>query len=346
MATYYSLDTSFAVSSGANVNDGPGTSTFDYPPNATSNLVISSNTGDIDPNNFEVGDQYDLSWDGMGGGGTIQDATVVRSDFIDYDGDQGYAVVLEGLDSGGDLVQVVWSPQFDLETWYWNNFDAGNSPVFYTSDQDALTHFAAVCFAKEALIDTPEGPRAAHTLRPGDRVLTADGGAQEVIWAGTRQVPGAGNGAPVTIPPGVMGNARALRLSQQHRVLIRDARAELLFGAEEVLVPAKALVALPGVYIRAVETISYVHLLLSDHHILSAEGVACESLYLAPDESPQMRDEALRFFPELATLIWRWRAARTCRPVLRVYEAELLLGMMTGQGAGPRKAVLSAPRAA
>ena len=44
--TINAQDNEFAISSGSNVNNGPGTSTFDYPPNSTSNLTITSNQGE------------------------------------------------------------------------------------------------------------------------------------------------------------------------------------------------------------------------------------------------------------------------------------------------------------
>ena len=44
--TINAVDNEFAASSGANVNNTAHTSTFDYPPNSTSNLTITSNMGD------------------------------------------------------------------------------------------------------------------------------------------------------------------------------------------------------------------------------------------------------------------------------------------------------------
>lgn len=115
--TINALDHQFAAATGSNVNNGPGTSTFDYPPQSTSNLVITSQAGDSTPFIFSPGDTYTISFSGNGGT-TINNATVLRSDDIDMGGDQGYAVVFEGIDTNGDLTQVVWTPEFDLETWY------------------------------------------------------------------------------------------------------------------------------------------------------------------------------------------------------------------------------------
>ena len=99
--TINALDNEFAISSGANVNNGPGTSTFDYPPDSTSNLTITYNQGDGSPFQFSVGDSYDVGFTGNGGGATLGDAVVVRSDYVNINGDQGGAVVFEGIEAEG-----------------------------------------------------------------------------------------------------------------------------------------------------------------------------------------------------------------------------------------------------
>lgn len=75
--------------------------------------------------------------------------------------------------------------------------------------------------------------------------------------------------------PGVLGNARALRLSPQHRVLWRHA-------GQEVLVPAKAFVGQRGVRKLPAGPVSYLHLLFADHQIIRAEGAAVETLFPGP----------------------------------------------------------------
>lgn len=277
--TINAIDSQFAASTGSNVNSGPGTSTFDYPPNSTNGLVIESHPGDDSPYIFSPGDTYALSFSGEGGD-TILDANVLRSDYIDYDGDQGYAVVFEGIDSHGDLTQVVWSPEFDLESWYWNNFSGGNPPGFYNTDMDPETTYQAVCFEASMPIDTPEGVKAAGEIRPGDRVLTLDHGAQEVRWRGARTVRGWGRHAPVVFSPGSLGNAEALVLSQQHRILFDLPESMAGVEGRQVLIPAVSFVDGHHVRVQPRGQITYVHLLLEDHDILSCHGIACESLYL------------------------------------------------------------------
>ena len=140
--TFYAQDNEFAAATGGNVNYSAGFSRFDYPPNSSRDLIINSQPGDSDPRLFEVGEVYTVSFSGNGGA-TITNATIIRSDYTTQDdgtpieGNEG-AIVFEGLDENGDLTQVVWSPNFDLETWYFDNFTGGGSPPgFYTQDQDA-----------------------------------------------------------------------------------------------------------------------------------------------------------------------------------------------------------------
>ena len=278
--TIYAIDSQFAAATGSNVNSGAGTSTFDYPPTSTHDLIIESLPGDETPYLFSPGDTYSLTFSGQGGD-TISEATVIRSDYISVGGDTGHAVVFEGLDSSGELTQVVWTPEFDLESWYWNNFSAGNPPGFYNTDASSSSTYQAVCFEETMRIDTPGGPRPAGTLRPGDLVTTRDHGPQPVQVVAARRVRGRGRHAPVVFAPGTRGNDRPLVLSQQHRVLqpVPDGvRPE--GGAPEVLIPAVAFVDGAAIRVTPRETITYVHLLFEAHEIVRCEGVPCESLYL------------------------------------------------------------------
>ncbi|SFJ19328.1 Hint domain-containing protein [Celeribacter neptunius] len=335
--TINALDSQFAASTGSNVNSGPGTSTFDYPPASTSGLVIESQPGDDSPYIFSPGDTYTLSFTGQGGD-TIQNATVVRSDYIDYGGDTGYAVVFEGLDSNGDLTQIVWTPEFDLESWYWNNFSGGEPPQFYNSDQDASTTYQAVCFEASMPIETPEGARAAGEIRPGDRVMTLDHGAQEVTWCAARRVRGWGRHAPVVFAPGSLGNDAPLVLSQQHRLLFEIPEEMADTYGPQVLIPAVAFVDGHAVRLRPRDWISYVHLLLAEHDMVFSQGVACESLYLgqvARDVlAPLARESAygaeagsLECF---LSLFSDTKAQEPARPLLSPREGQRLLHRVAG----------------
>lgn len=144
-----------------------------------------------------------------------------------------------------------------------------------------------VCFARGTMILTPVGDVPVESLDVGDMVLTLDAGPQPVRWIG-RRVKVFGHGAhrhqPVVIPAGALGAgrpARTLRLSPQHRVLVRGEAA----GARRagVLAIAKGLVGRSGIHQDTDCTgIEYFQLLLPRHHVLYAEGLATESFYPGP----------------------------------------------------------------
>lgn len=288
--TFYGIDNEFAVSTGGNVNNAPGQSSFDYPPNSTQDLIVTSNAGDSDPNLFELGDSYDIQYSGPGGTNLLDNATIIRSDAAP---DSGGVIVFEGTNQDGDLTQVVWTPDFDLESWYFDNFTNGQPPVFYTSDQNASYTHQVNCFTAGTLLPTPGGPRPVETLRIGDPVLTRDAGPRRILWTGQRTMAGHGPACPVRFAPGALGNTRPLTLSQQHRVAIRSCLAELMFGHFEVLVPAKGLVGQPGITYAPCAAITYVHLLLEDHQLLLAEGGApCETMLPGAMTDEWLEDEA------------------------------------------------------
>jgi hypothetical protein len=202
------------------------------------------------------------------------------------------------------------------------------------SEQLAFDAFPTVvpCFVAGTLIATPAGPVAAEALRPGDLVLTQDHGPQPLRWVGRREVPGRGVMAPVELATGCLGAHRPLRVSPQHRLLIRSSRAHLLFGAAEVLAPALALVDGRRIRRRAMARVVYVHLLLDRHEILWAEGCAAESLL------PGMRLRA--DLPGLdAALAEATHRHGPARPLLTVPEARLLAPVAAASSTAPAEAM-------
>ena len=134
-------------------------------------------------------------------------------------------------------------------------------------------------------------------------VNTMDEGAQPIRWIGGASVAGVSANAPVRIKRGAIGNVRDLWVSQNHRVLVSGARAELLFGESQVLVAAKHLVNDNTIRIVPCETIEYWHFLFDRHQIIFAEASPVESLYPGRQSlnaiTPIERDEIVALFPEL-----------------------------------------------
>lgn len=170
------------------------------------------------------------------------------------------------------------------------------------------------CFAAGTLILTPQGEVPAAALARGDLVMTADASAQPIRWIAARELDAAALAAnphlrPVRIRAGALGAgvpARDLVVSPQHRVLLRSGIARRMFGASEVLVAAKQLLALDGVEIaRDLDSVTYVHFLFDRHQIVQSEGAWTESLYTGPEAlraiGPDARAEIETLFPEALT---------------------------------------------
>ncbi len=183
------------------------------------------------------------------------------------------------------------------------------------------------CFVAGTMILTPEGEVAVESLQAGDLVMTHDDGPQPLRWIGQRTVDAVDSFAPVRINAGTFGDHRELLVSPQHRVLIRDSLAELLFGETEVLVAAKDLLNDKSVRIQEGGDVTYVHLLFDRHQVIFSEGLTTESFLPGPQTSHAFEqdtiDEICALFPEIdreTGLGYSPSARRT----LRGYEAKIL----------------------
>jgi hypothetical protein len=171
---------------------------------------------------------------------------------------------------------------------------------------------APICFVTGTRILTPDGYRPVETLETGDLVETRDRGAQPLLWAGRTMIGGTSRVGraefrPVGFKTGSLARDLPLRplwVSRQHRMLLGGWRAEMHFGATEVLVAAGALAGHPGIALDDQPgRWSYHHLLTPQHEILTAEGVPCESFlpteYSISLLSPAMRLSLLAALPAL-----------------------------------------------
>ena len=167
-----------------------------------------------------------------------------------------------------------------------------------------IEYATPICFAAGTRIEVPGGLARVETLRPGDLVKTDANGSQPLQWTGRRQVAATGAFAPVVFAPGTIGNTAELRLSQQHRVALCGAMAELHFGFEAVLVPARSFVGRRGVRIEEGGMIDYVHIMFDRHQIVFSEGAATESFYPGKVGLGALdrvaREELMTLFPELS----------------------------------------------
>lgn len=139
-----------------------------------------------------------------------------------------------------------------------------------------------VCFVTGTELATPTGPVAVERLAFGDLLCTLDNGTRPIRWIGKRTVIAENAMQPVCIRAGALGEGlptRDLMVSQQHRMLIRSRIAERMFGHREVLVAARKLAGLPGIFLQpSPAQITYWHVLCDRHEVVFADGAPAETL--------------------------------------------------------------------
>ncbi|WP_170333604.1 Hint domain-containing protein [Ruegeria arenilitoris] len=208
---------------------------------------------------------------------------------------------------------------------------------FNTATQDVTITVTGVCFTTGTLIKTDIGLRLIEDLKVGDLVQTLDNGLQQIRWIESskmeaqrlRDQPAI---RPVRISAGSLGSGtptRDLLVSQQHRILIRGPKIEVLFGTPEALVAAKHLCSWPGIdVVETNEPVEYIHILLDRHEILMAEGALAESLFLGDEALYVMSSEGLQelaeVFPDTVHLDQQG-FGRAARMILREFEARALV---------------------
>lgn len=177
------------------------------------------------------------------------------------------------------------------------------------------------CFTPGALIQTPNGLIRVEDLCVGQMIDTMDNGPQPIRWIGKTRLPKAVvqrdiRFHPVRISRDAFGAGHPfeeMRLSQQHRILISDWRAELLFGDTEILVPVKKLTNDQSVVVEAPQSdVTYLHILFDRHQVIWANGLPSESFFPDATHSCATSLEILRLFPQLGSTDSAQNAVRPC----------------------------------
>ncbi|MGR3679004.1 MAG: choice-of-anchor L domain-containing protein [Paracoccaceae bacterium] len=236
--------------------------------------------------------------------------------------------------SSGETVTLNADGTFEVTS----DGDDGTSVFSYTvqdGHENTDTAFVTVtttpqvaCFVAGTLIETASGPLPIEQLVLGQLIQTRDNGFQPLRWIGRTLHRATGKCAPVLVEQNALGTHGQIFFSSNHRVLIQSHRAQLFYGADEVLVKIANLINGTTVRVRddGSET-PYFHLLFDHHEIVTGNGLQSESYHPGADNcmgfDTETRNDFLDILPGLswASTI---KAKPTARPVLRTYETQLL----------------------
>ena len=175
-----------------------------------------------------------------------------------------------------------------------DGFSIQRTGTGFFNDQTPTPGAENICFAAGTCIATPSGFVPIEALKVGDQVLTQRSGPQTIRWIYGRTVGIAEQLANPNLRPIALGGGSGLRISRQHRLLITGKIALRMFSEDEILVPAKDLVGHAGFSIPdQIAPLRYFHLLLDRHHILNANGIAAESLFLGSESRAFLSADAL-----------------------------------------------------
>lgn len=269
-------------------------------------------------------------------------------------GDDQFSIDLSGFDDDFDIS----IKSFDAgDTFYFSNADSwSNVGNVYTIDytgSDGSSHTVTIdvestngtgiagititCFARGMMIETGTGSVPVESLNIGDNVLCGDGRVRPIRWKSKRHVNASEldqnpQYRPIRIRKDSLGDNipnADLVVSPQHRILLSDWRADLMFGEPEVLVAAVHLINDRDITRDfSAEQITYYHFMFDNHQTVWSNGLQSESFF--PGDTAvegvvqPARDELFQLFPELTDDLSNY--GQTCHVALKAHEAHAMLG--------------------
>ncbi len=192
-----------------------------------------------------------------------------------------------------------------------------------------------VCFTKGTKIETPQGPKNVEDLVGNDVVITASGETAPIRWIGRHRL-SEGDLAkkphlsPIIFKPNALAPGiptRNVSVSPQHRIAMRSEECLMNFGTSDVLVSAKSLVNDKKIAIdHSGQSVTYYHLLLDAHELVSASGLWAETLFLGDstiESLPRWTLARLRQLSKSRTGI-DFTKIETALPVLKTFEVDIV----------------------
>ncbi|WP_175570508.1 Hint domain-containing protein [Vannielia litorea] len=162
----------------------------------------------------------------------------------------------------------------------WKTSDLGITGSRPAGDRRRDARGAGHGIVAGTLVATSMGWRPVEALMVGDEVMTFDGGMQRItgmsrarLWTGEAECPRPM--WPIRVPAGVMGNRRDLALMPEETVVIESDAAEDMFDDPFALIPALALIDMPGVErIRPAREVEVVSISFAEDQVIFVEGSA------------------------------------------------------------------------
>jgi len=263
--------------------------TYTFNGGSPTKIKINDDDSQFEDGYVETGGAATLAEDVVINGTLYPAGSVVENEFslVDGFGNEVYVVRINGENVGFAPMAPYYS--IPAGTSFTPTEGRGGTVAESSDGTPSDSPYSTIiCFAPRTRIATPNGDVPAGRLRRGDLVLTADDGPQPILWTARTELAfdtAEADTRPVVVQRDALGPGvprRDLIVSQQHRFLV-SAQTRADVAPHEYLTPARGLLSLPGVRImRGVQSVSYVHILLENHAILSAEGVATESFYPGP----------------------------------------------------------------
>jgi Hint domain-containing protein len=328
---------------------------------ATETLTIALDGGDISGSGYISGDKDDTQYVTQTDGGNLS-SFVIKSFgkdsptesgegpggddefYLDLSGfDDDFDMEIKSMDAGDTFYvsgALSWS---NVGNVYTINYLGSDSQVHQldidleSTNGTGIASIVLTCFTKGTKIVTEFGKVAVESLKQGDKILCGDGQLRPIRWLAQRHVSGFElmenpDFRPIRIRKGALGDKRPsadLCVSPQHRILVNDWRAELLFGEAEVLVPAIHLSDDKNITRDYHATdVTYFHFMFDDHQTVWSNDLETESFY--PGETAlegvdnAAKTELFRLFPDLQTAPETY--GETYRPTLKAHEALSMVG--------------------
>lgn len=241
----------------------------------------------------------------------------------------GKAFTVLQMENGDAFVEVTDNPSTNSD----DEIVSMSIDSFVAADMNALSQqFSSVtevvCFTPNGIIETFQGAKPIRDLVIGDKVLTRDNGYQELRWIYSRHLNQQNlcskpELAPVTVKKDSFGPnvpERDLTISPGHMVLVSGDIPNRMFGEPEILIPAKRLEKIDGVFRNRPKLLAkgttYVHLVFDAHEVVRVDGMWSESFRPSPASLKMIhRDgyqELKSIFPDLT-----YRNANTLFPEAR-----------------------------